>query len=37
MDRSGGVPRGANQNSPQGIGGGTIGTGPVPSAGESGF
>ena len=37
VDRSGGVPRGANQNSPQGAGGGTIGTGPVPSAGESGF
>ena len=27
VDRSGGVPRGANQNSPQGAGGGTIGTG----------
>ena len=37
VDRSGGVPRGANQNSPQGAGGGTVGTGSVPSAGESGF
>ena len=37
MGESGGVPPGANPNDPTGSGGGNIGTGSVPQAGESGF
>ena len=37
MGSSGGVPAGANPNDPTGSGGGNIGTGSVPQAGESGF
>jgi len=36
MAQSGGVPAGANPNDPTGSGGGNIGTGSVPQAGESG-
>ena len=32
-----GVPAGANPGRPTGVGGGTIGTGTTPTAGESGF
>ena len=37
MGQSGGVPPGANPQDPTGSGGGNIGTGSVPQAGESGF
>jgi hypothetical protein len=37
MGESGGVPAGANPNDPTGSGGGNIGVGSVPQAGESGF
>ena len=37
MASSGGTPAGANPNDPTGVGGGNIGTGNVPQAGESGF
>ena len=37
MGGIGGVPQGPPQSDPNGTGGGTIGTGSVPSAGESGF
>tara|TARA_R110000868_G_scaffold411254_1_gene702542 strand:+ start:2188 stop:4290 length:2103 start_codon:yes stop_codon:yes gene_type:complete len=37
MEQSGGVPAGANPNDPSGVGGGQIGTGSVPSAGEDNF
>ena len=37
MGQSGGVPAGANPNDPTGSGGGNIGTGSIPQAGESGF
>ena len=37
MEQSGGVPAGANPNDDSGVGGGTIGTGSVPTAGETGF
>ena len=36
MAQSGGVPAGANPNDPTGSGGGNIGTGSIPQAGESG-
>jgi len=37
MEQSGGVPAGANPDDASGVGGGTIGTGSVPAAGESNF
>jgi len=37
VEQSGGVPAGANPNDPSGDGGGQIGTGSVPSAGEDNF
>jgi len=37
MDSDGGTPAGANPNDPTGVGGGNIGTGSIPQAGESGF
>jgi hypothetical protein len=37
VEQSGGVPAGANPNDPSGVGGGQIGTGSVPSAGEDNF
>jgi len=37
MGQSGGTPAGANPNDPSGVGGGQIGTGSVPSAGEDNF
>jgi hypothetical protein len=37
MANDGGTPTGANPNDPTGVGGGNIGTGGVPQAGESGF
>jgi hypothetical protein len=37
MEQSGGVPPGANPNDNSGVGGGTVGTGSVPTAGETGF
>ena len=37
MASDGGTPAGANPNDPTGVGGGNIGTGNVPQAGESGF
>ena len=37
VGQSGGVPAGANPNDPSGVGGGQIGTGSVPSAGEDNF
>jgi hypothetical protein len=37
MEQSGGVPAGANPTDDSGVGGGTIGTGSVPTAGETGF
>jgi hypothetical protein len=37
MANDGGTPAGANPNDPTGVGGGNIGTGGVPQAGESGF
>ena len=37
MAPNGGTPAGANPNDPTGVGGGNIGTGSVPQAGESGF
>ena len=37
MASDGGTPAGANPNDPTGVGGGNIGTGGVPQAGESGF
>ena len=37
MAPNGGTPAGANPNDPTGVGGGNIGTGNVPQAGESGF
>jgi len=37
MGQSGGVPPGANPNDASGVGGGTIGTGSVPVAGEDNF
>jgi hypothetical protein len=37
MGESGGVPPGANPNDASGVGGGTIGTGSVPAAGEDNF
>lgn len=37
MGQSGGVPPGANPNDASGVGGGTIGTGSVPTAGEDNF
>mgnify|MGYP003110383048 CR=1 FL=1 len=37
MANDGGTPAGANPNDPTGVGGGNIGTGSIPQAGESGF
>ena len=37
MASDGGAPAGANPNDPTGVGGGNIGTGSIPQAGESGF
>ena len=37
MASSGGTPAGANPDDPTGVGGGNIGTGSIPQAGESGF
>ena len=37
MASDGGTPAGANPNDPTGVGGGNIGTGSIPQAGESGF
>ncbi len=37
VGQSGGVPAGANPNDASGVGGGTIGTGSVPAAGEDNF
>ena len=37
MEQSGGVPAGANPDDASGVGGGTIGVGGVPTAGETGF
>ena len=37
MASDGGNPAGANPNDPTGVGGGNIGTGSIPQAGESGF
>ena len=37
MEQSGGVPAGANPDDNSGVGGGTIGVGGVPTAGETGF
>jgi len=37
MASSGGTPTGANPDDPTGVGGGNIGTGSIPQAGESGF
>ena len=37
MAPNGGTPAGANPNDPTGVGGGNIGTGSIPQAGESGF
>ena len=37
MGQSGGVPPGANPDDASGVGGGTIGTGSVPAAGEDNF
>jgi len=37
MGPDGGVPQGASELDASGVGDGTIGTGNVPSAGESGF
>ena len=37
VGQSGGIPAGANPNDPSGVGGGQIGTGSVPSAGEDNF
>ena len=37
MDKSGEAPAGANPQDPTGVGGGNIGTGSVPQAGETGF
>jgi len=37
VGQSGGTPAGANPNDPSGVGGGQIGTGSVPSAGEDNF
>jgi len=37
MGQSGDVPAGANPDDPTGVGGGTIGTGSVPAAGEDSF
>ncbi len=37
MASNGGAPAGANPNDPTGVGGGNIGTGNIPQAGESGF
>ena len=37
MGQPTGVPAGANPDDNSGVGGGTIGTGSVPTAGETGF
>ena len=37
MGQPTGVPAGANPDDPSGVGGGTVGTGSVPTAGETGF